>query len=226
MSKSYRQFCGLARALDVVGERWTLLVVRNLLLGPKRYGDLLAQLPGITTNLLAKRLREMSAAGLVVRTQLPAPANVAVYELTDTGRALEPAIMALAGWGGRYMDAPRKDDTLEIGWGLLSLKRRYRSGAVLSAELRIDERIFSLDLEAEGLRVEERPFPRAELVLAGTTDAFRTFFFRGPPTTERLRASGITVLRGDEAMLVRFVSRFSQPLTPPAPPPKRPGRRS
>src|SRR6187549_2526493 len=92
-SRSYHQFCGLARALDVVGERWTLLLVRNLLLGPRRYGDLLEELPGITTNLLAKRLRALCEHGLVEKTALPPPAAIPVYALTEAGAALEPAIM-------------------------------------------------------------------------------------------------------------------------------------
>lgn len=223
MSKSYRQFCGLARALDVVGERWTLLVVRNLLLGPKRYGALLDQLPGITTNLLAKRLREMSDEGLVVRTQLPPPANVAAYELTDAGRALEPAVMALAGWGSRFMDAPRKGDAVDIGWGLLSLKRRYRGGESLAAELRIDDRVFSVEMEATRLSVEERPTSRADLTLGGSTGAFASFFFQGPPTPERARPSGISIVRGDDAVLARFLAAFNAPAARANPTASRPG---
>src|SRR5215471_6124587 len=103
--RSYRQFCGVARALDLVGERWTLPIVRNLLLGPRRYSDLLAELPGLTTNLLAKRLRELEQGGLIERVQRAG--DVARYQLTTTGAALEPVVMELARWGGRYMDRPR-----------------------------------------------------------------------------------------------------------------------
>src|SRR5258706_3533447 len=100
--RSYRQFCGVARALDVVGERWTLLIARNLLLGPRRYSDLLQELPGITTNLLAKRLHELESVELIVKEVLPAPLAVSVYRLTPAGRALEPVIMELGRWGGRF----------------------------------------------------------------------------------------------------------------------------
>src|SRR6266540_2044275 len=117
--RNYKQFCGLARALDRVGERWTLLIVRNLLLGPKRYSDLLEELPGITTNLLAARLREMVSTGLVEKRKAAAPVRATVYELGATGRALEPAIMELARWGARFMDGPREDDTMNIAWGML-----------------------------------------------------------------------------------------------------------
>src|SRR5438128_9807388 len=92
--RSYRQFCGLAKALDIVGERWTMLVVRNLLLGPQRYSELQRGLPGITTNLLAKRLKEMEAAGLIERT-----ADAQGWQLTPFGAGLEPAVHALGRWG-------------------------------------------------------------------------------------------------------------------------------
>src|SRR5918911_5133129 len=90
--RSYRQHCAVARGLDLVGERWTLLIVRDLLLGPKRYTDLLEGLPGIGTNLLALRLREMEQAALVERAVLPPPAGSSVYQLTEAGRALEPVM--------------------------------------------------------------------------------------------------------------------------------------
>jgi len=154
--RCYRQFCGLARALDVVGERWTLLIVRNLLLGPRRYGDLLDQLPGITTNLLAKRLREMSDAGLIRKTQLPAPAGAIVYELTEEGAALEPVTSELARWGGRFMDRPKRGDTVNLAWGMLSLKRRYKGGEAFVAEIRAGERAFELTFTPSQLRVLER----------------------------------------------------------------------
>ena len=95
--KSYRQFCSVAKALDVVGDRWALLVVRELLLGPRRYTDLLEGLPGIGTNVLSIRLRELRAAGIVTRRRLPAPAPATVYELTDDGLELRTVLQALAG---------------------------------------------------------------------------------------------------------------------------------
>src|SRR5919202_4903626 len=102
---SYRQYCAVARGLDLVGERWTLLIVRDLLTGPKRYTDLLAGLPGIGTNLLATRLRELEQHGLVARRVLPPPAGSTVYELTDVGQTLEPVVLALGRWGRRLLGA-------------------------------------------------------------------------------------------------------------------------
>src|SRR5438874_11180060 len=93
--RSYDQYCAVARGLDVIGERWTLLIVRDLVLGPKRYKDLLEGLPGIGTNLLADRLHEMERLGLVERTVLPPPAGSTVYQLTAAGEGLEPALFAI-----------------------------------------------------------------------------------------------------------------------------------
>jgi DNA-binding HxlR family transcriptional regulator len=99
--RSYGDPCGIARALDVVGERWALLVVRELVLGPKRFTDLRAHLPGIATDILAQRLRQLEHAGVLRATALPAPASGRAYELTDRGRDLEPVLHALGRWGSR-----------------------------------------------------------------------------------------------------------------------------
>jgi DNA-binding HxlR family transcriptional regulator len=99
--RTYGDPCGIARALDAVGERWALLVVRELMLGPKRFTDLGAGLPGVSTDILAQRLRELTGAGIVERTTLPPPAAAKVYALTDRGRELEPVLLALGRWGSR-----------------------------------------------------------------------------------------------------------------------------
>jgi DNA-binding HxlR family transcriptional regulator len=99
--RSYGDPCGIARALDLVGERWALLVVRELLLGPKRFTDLRAGLPNVGPDMLAQRLRELEQTGVVQRATLPPPAGVRVYELTDWGRQLEPVVLALGRWGSQ-----------------------------------------------------------------------------------------------------------------------------
>src|SRR5436305_7874524 len=103
--RSYDQYCAVARGLDVIGDRWTLLLVRDLLLGPKRYKDLLEGLPGIGTNLLAARLRELERAEVIERHALPPPAGSTVYQLTPTGEALQPVMMSIGRWGGRFLGA-------------------------------------------------------------------------------------------------------------------------
>src|SRR2546425_1991926 len=110
--RSYDQWCAVARALDILGERWTLLIIRDLLVGPKRYRDLLEGLPGIGTNLLARRLRELEGFGVIERTSLPSPANATVYGLTDKGMALEPIIHGLGRWGFEYLGTPQANDAM------------------------------------------------------------------------------------------------------------------
>jgi DNA-binding HxlR family transcriptional regulator len=119
--KRYGQFCSLARALDVLGDRWAMLVVRELLLGPKRYTDLLDGLPGVGTNVLAVRLRELEEAGIIAQEKLPPPAASTVYVLTDDGAALRPVLDELARWGVRLMDRPERGEALRTGWLAYSL---------------------------------------------------------------------------------------------------------
>ena len=117
----YNQFCALARAAEIIGERWTLLIVRELLLNPMRFSDLSARLDGISPALLTARLDALIENGIVRRTSLPAPFKAQVYELTDTGRAVQPAIRELIRWGGRFLFPMREDETFEPDWVLLAL---------------------------------------------------------------------------------------------------------
>lgn len=121
--RSYGDPCGVARGLDVIGERWALLVVRDLLLGPKRFNDLHAGLPGVSPNVLAQRLRDLTEHGVVQRRDLPPPARVRLYELTDWGRALEPVLLNLGRWGSLAPTTPEGD--LGIDSILLSIKAAF-----------------------------------------------------------------------------------------------------
>jgi DNA-binding HxlR family transcriptional regulator len=114
--KHYDQYCPIARALDLVGERWSLLVIRELMHGPKRYTDLAEHLPGIGTNILASRLRDLETAGLVAKRTLPPPAASRVYELTEYGLGLKKAMRELALWGARALGPPTDEDELFPGW--------------------------------------------------------------------------------------------------------------
>jgi DNA-binding HxlR family transcriptional regulator len=114
--KRYDQYCPIAHALDLVGERWALLVVRELMHGPKRYTDLAAHLPGIGTNILASRLRDLEECGIVTKRRLPPPAASQVYELTPYGAALRGIIRELAVWGIRSLGPPTDGDELFPGW--------------------------------------------------------------------------------------------------------------
>jgi DNA-binding HxlR family transcriptional regulator/putative sterol carrier protein len=118
---SYKQYCGLARALDVVGDRWTLLIVRELLLGPRRFTDLLDGLPGVSRNLLTERLRDLERDGVVVRQELPPPAARQVYELTDDGRDLADAVVPLVAWGARRLGARERSESFRPQWGATAM---------------------------------------------------------------------------------------------------------
>jgi DNA-binding HxlR family transcriptional regulator len=117
----YPQFCALARAAEIVGERWTLLIVRELLLGPKRFGDLVERLSGVSPTVLTGRLNALIESGIVRRAVLPAPFNAQSYELTPVGLALKPTIRELIRWGGHFLFPPRPDDAFDPDWVLLGL---------------------------------------------------------------------------------------------------------
>ena len=125
----YRQYCPVAHALDLVGERWSLLVVRELQHGPARYTDLHARLDGCSTNILAERLRDLEAGGVIERRVLPAPAASTVYELTALGRGLQPVVHELARWGARTLGPPPPDAELAAGW----LERALRTAVAGAA---------------------------------------------------------------------------------------------
>lgn len=124
--RTYQQYCGIAHALDLVGERWTLLIVRELLTGPKRFKDLESGLPGISPNLLSKRLQFMEEKDLIEKRMLPPPASTEGYQLTELGRDLEPVLVALGQWGLETLGRPSSDDVFNPEWLLLSLEGFFR----------------------------------------------------------------------------------------------------
>lgn len=212
--RSYLQFCGLARALDVVGERWTLLLVRELLLGERRYSDLLASLPGLTTNLLAARLKDLTRLGLVTTN------TDGAYALTDEGAALEPAIMELARWGGRYLkDGPRKKDRIDLSWALLSLKRRYRGGLDLVLAIEADGAWYSLTFEPSWLRVRKGRPQKASATLHSTSAGLRGLLMGGPSLEELIRSRAASV-DGAVKVVERALGAFLPAQFASLPPPK------
>ncbi|MYR91788.1 transcriptional regulator [Streptomyces sp. SID685] len=121
--RSYDQYCSAARALDLVGDRWTLLIVRELLAGPRRYTDLHADLPGVSTDVLASRLKDMERDGLATRRRLPPPGAAMVYELTPRGGALLPVLQAFGAWGEAELGERRPTDAVRAHWFALPLLR-------------------------------------------------------------------------------------------------------
>jgi DNA-binding HxlR family transcriptional regulator len=145
--RSYDQYCSTARALDAVGDRWTLLIVRELLAGPRRYTDLHADLPGVSTDVLASRLRDMERDGLTTRRRLPPPGAAYVYQLTPRGRELLPVLQALGTWGAPALGERRPTDAVRAHWFALPLLRCLQGKGL--AEVRLDEGVFHLWLGAE-----------------------------------------------------------------------------
>jgi DNA-binding HxlR family transcriptional regulator len=200
--RSYQQFCGLAKALDIVGERWTLLIVRELLLCPRRYTDFMSLLPGITTNLLAKRLQEMQEVGLLAKSEK------GDYCLTPDGQDLEPAIMALASWGGRWMQMTNARDTRNIGWAMLSLKRRFLgTTASCVVELRSGERRFQYTLSPAGVSLIEGGERLADVTLSAAFEPFAAWFFRGASLASLESGQQISIA-GDRGRLPVFIGAF------------------
>jgi DNA-binding HxlR family transcriptional regulator len=138
--RTFDQYCSIARALEVVGERWSLLIVRELLLGPKRYTDLRQALPRMWANLLAGRLRYLERAGVVERVDLPPPAARTVYQLTDRGRGLEPVVLGLGRWGIPLLAGRRKQDP-PLSTSVLIGFRAFFQPAAAQAEERYELRI-------------------------------------------------------------------------------------
>ena len=213
-ARSYRQYCAVARGLDLVGERWTLLIVRDLLTGPKRYTDLLAGLPGIGTNLLAARLREMEEQGILTRRVLPPPAGSTVYELTEVGQDLEPVIMALGRWGTRFL-GPRPEGTfLSANAYLLAMRAGFRreaaAGLSETYELRIGSQVFEVRVEHGQCTTAERMPSHPDIVLAMDVGTLGALLHR-ELSPEEARANGRLTLEGDPRALDRFVAMFALP---------------
>ena len=170
--RSYGQYCGLAKALDVVGDRWTLLIVRELLiLGHARYTDLQRGLPGIATNLLADRLRELEEAGLVARVDAPPPVATALFRLTPRGQELEPAVVALGRWAGPLMGEPGADEEFRNHWLALPVKLFLADSTPerrpVSIEVRIGDEPMVIETTGGSLRVRPGSVEKPDAVVAG-----------------------------------------------------------
>ena len=205
--RSYDQFCAVARALDVVGDRWTLLIVRELFITDgARYTDLQHGLPGIATNLLSDRLRELEAAGLVRREEAAPPVATTLFHLTEAGAELEPALDALGAWGIRYMTQPADGDEFRSHWFAfpvaLFLHDSDPGGPPLSIELRPGGRPAVVEVSGGEVRTRLGDAPSPDLVLAGSPRLILGLLSaRLTPAQARELGLGIT---GDPAVLRRL----------------------
>lgn len=216
--RSYNQACAIAGALDLLGERWTLLIVRDLLTGPLRYTDLLQRLDGIGTNLLAKRLQTLRRRGVVAQRELPAPAWSTVYELTPMGRELEPALYALARWGLRHGLAPAGAEAIhEPGWWVLALKAAFRPerGAelALACNFHVDGRAFYAAVDRGSLETGAGSLASPDVVVHTTKAATRALE-TGEADLVALIRSGTLTIEGDPAQFHALMACFD-PATPP-----------
>ncbi|MFF2568004.1 winged helix-turn-helix transcriptional regulator [Streptomyces sp. NPDC058084] len=168
--RSYDQYCAAARALDAVGDRWTLLIVRELLAGPRRYTDLHADLPGVSTDMLAGRLKDMEGAELVTRRRMPPPVSASVYELTERGRALLPVLRALAAWGAPALDEPRPTDAVRAHWFAIPLLSALEGLGARVVQVTLDEGEFHVRSGGGG-QVTYGEGPAADAEVRLRTDA-------------------------------------------------------
>jgi DNA-binding HxlR family transcriptional regulator len=205
--RSYGQFCGLAKGLDVIGDRWTLLIVRELLIrGPSRYTDLRTGLPGIPTNLLADRLRELEDSGIVQRDTLAPPVASAVYALTERGEALEPVIAALGRWAAPLLAVPEKDDVFLPHWLVLPARLYLADLAPGKQPVRIEIRDGTerVTIEAANGRVAARlgSATKPDAVLTGSTPVAWQLLI-GKIDQRQARKAGL-LIEGRAAALKRF----------------------
>lgn len=210
--RSYSQYCAVARGLDIVGNRWMLLIVRDLLLGPMRFKDLLSGLPGIGTNLLATRLRELGEAGLVERAVLPPPAGSAVYQLTEAGRSLEPVIFAVGRWGARFLGQPRTSDALMPRPYFVAIRARFR--AERAAEVtetygfRIGELSFEVRVKDGQCTTTSGGAVDPDAVMVMDVETLNALLLEGlSPRTAM--TDGRVEITGDQGSLDRFVELFA-----------------
>jgi DNA-binding HxlR family transcriptional regulator len=167
-NRTYNDRCGIARALDAVGDRWALLVVRELLLGPKRFTDLRAGLPRVSPDVLAQRLRELEAAGVLRRDTLPPPAASQVYELTERGRELKTVILELGRWGSRQ---PPNDGPLGPDAAVIALMTMFGGDLEGAFELRLDGQVFALRAAGGELEAARGRATEPTAVIEGTPGA-------------------------------------------------------
>jgi DNA-binding HxlR family transcriptional regulator len=208
-SRSYRDACGTAHALDLIGERWALLVVRELMLGPKRFSDLKRDLPGISANVLTQRLEGLEGTGLVRRRRLPPPGAAQVYELTAWGYEAEPIIQTLGRWATR---SPAHDPSLPLSATSLMLSfRTMQDPARIGAwtgriGFRIGDERFVATVADGQVRTERADPEGSDAILTGTAEAIAALVYGGAPP----EAAGLSI-EGDRAAAARFATFFPLP---------------
>jgi DNA-binding HxlR family transcriptional regulator len=214
MPRSYAQLCGVATALDVIGDRWTPLVVRELLLGPLRFGDLVSGLPGIGTNTLAARLKHLESAGVVHRTLLPLPDRGTVYELTEYGRELETILLALGRWGTKSMGRLPAEVATRSRWLVAAMLAFRDDGQRIARpttwELRLSDGAFTVRAEGASVAITAGSADDADVVIA-TDDEHLHRLLTNRLTPAEALATGAIRVDGDEAAVASLLDLFAFP---------------
>jgi DNA-binding HxlR family transcriptional regulator len=210
--RRYQDGCPVALGMDLLGERWALLIVRELLLGPKRFSDLRVGLLGSSADMVTVRLRELQAHGIVQRRRLPAPASAWVYELTPWGAELEPIVTSLARWSIRSAEmAERVDRPVSVDSAVLGLRVLFDADAAADAavtlELVVDAEPFRVDVHNGVLRVRRGEAPDADLRLVTDPNTLAGLL-RGERSVEAERELGHVALTGDDLAARTFLSYF------------------
>ena len=210
VKRRYGQYCGFSRALEMVGERWALLIVRDLLVGPKRFGEIQRGLPGIPTNILTARLNELEESGLVSRRLLERPAKGVVYELTEDGRALEEAVVALGRWGARHLGEPRPEETITQDSIATALLTTFRPQAARKATLTYLLRLGPVEVHAKirngAVTVGRGGVDKPDLVIE-SGPALRLLMAHEVTPTDAI-ARRLVRIAGNPKLLDRFVEMF------------------
>ncbi len=205
--RSYHDSCGLAQALDLVGERWALLVVRELVFGPKRFTDLKAGLPGISPNVLTQRLTELEQIGVVLKRRLPPPVAASVYDLTDWGRELDESLMVLGRWAAK---SPSFDTSnpLSADSVMMSIRTMFQPAAAhdlsVTVNVVLGDNLFLVDIERGRITVKRGTADDADATIETDPKTLAQVLYEGRD------AADITIT-GDATALERFRSAFSLP---------------
>ncbi|MCC8250969.1 winged helix-turn-helix transcriptional regulator [Saccharothrix luteola] len=213
--RTYNQYCATARTLDLVGERWTLLLVRELLTGPKRFGDLQQSLRGLGTGLLAARLKHLEREGLAHKVTLPAPARTPAYALTEAGLELGPAVLALARWGTRWaMGERRAGEAFHPGWAVLAMEAFFDADAAAGVravyEFRVGDEVFHVRVDDGEVDAGHGPAGRPDAVVETDEDVFASLADGRSSLADKI-ASGAASASGDQDALRRLGTLFRRP---------------
>ncbi len=204
-TRSYDQYCPIAYTLDVVGDRWTLLILRELLYGPRRYSDLLRSLPGLSTNLLADRLQTLESEKLLEKLRLPPPSGSAVYALTERGRALKPVFAALTQCGLPYLGwPPPEQDFVGLSPVMIALELRGRR-LIQDAEFRVGDDVFHVAPEFGGTRVGYGPLEQPDLLVKADPETLLGIIFGRLDVAVAIDQGRLQLLRGDPRGLARIL---------------------